>query len=135
MGSVLVHRFLTNGDIVIATDIKGEPLEELRERHNADALITTVGDISKERDCATLAELLRSKTTRVDVGAPADVGRAYLASLSAAARVADGDGFPGGCVCTGEENATRIREIAGNDLHYPMITCGKKPLFLPLGRK
>jgi thioredoxin reductase (NADPH) len=28
-----------------------------------------------------------------------------------------------------EENATRIREIAGNDLHYPMITCGKKLLF------
>jgi 3-oxoacyl-[acyl-carrier protein] reductase len=95
MGSVLVHRFLMNGDTVIATDIKSAPLEELRERHNADALITTVGDISKERDCATLAELLRSKTTRVDVGAPADVGRAYLASLSAAARVADGDGFPG----------------------------------------
>jgi 3-oxoacyl-[acyl-carrier protein] reductase len=64
MGSVLVHRFLMNGDIVIATDIKSAPLEELRERHNADALITTVGDISKEKDCATLAELLRSKTTR-----------------------------------------------------------------------
>jgi thioredoxin reductase (NADPH) len=28
-----------------------------------------------------------------------------------------------------EENATRIREIAGNDLHYPVITCGKKLLF------
>ena len=28
-----------------------------------------------------------------------------------------------------EENATRIREIAGDDLHYPMITCGKKLLF------
>jgi 3-oxoacyl-[acyl-carrier protein] reductase len=67
MGSVLVHRFLMNGDTVIATDIKSAPLEELRERHNADALITTVGDISKEKDCATLAELLRSKTTRVDV--------------------------------------------------------------------
>ena len=67
MGSVLVHRFLMNGDTVIATDIKSAPLEEMRERHNADALITTVGDISKEKDCATLAELLRSKTTRVDV--------------------------------------------------------------------
>jgi NAD(P)-dependent dehydrogenase (short-subunit alcohol dehydrogenase family) len=67
MGSVLVHRFLMNGDTVIATDIKSAPLEELREKHNADALITTVGDISKEKDCASLAELLRSKTTRVDV--------------------------------------------------------------------
>jgi 3-oxoacyl-[acyl-carrier protein] reductase len=67
MGSVLVHRFLMNGDTVIATDIKSAPLEELRERHNADALITAVGNISKEKDCATLAELLRSKTTRVDV--------------------------------------------------------------------
>ena len=67
MGSVLVRRFLMNGDTVIATDIKSEPLEEMRERHTADALITTVGDISKEKDCATLAELLRSKTTRVDV--------------------------------------------------------------------
>ena len=28
-----------------------------------------------------------------------------------------------------EENATRIREIAGDDLHYPMITCGKRLLF------
>jgi NAD(P)-dependent dehydrogenase (short-subunit alcohol dehydrogenase family) len=37
MGSVLVHRFLMNGDTVIATDIKSAPLEELRERHNADA--------------------------------------------------------------------------------------------------
>ena len=67
MGSVLVHRFLMNGDAVIATDIKSAPLEELRERHNANALITTVGDISKEKDCAALAELVRSKTTRVDV--------------------------------------------------------------------
>ena len=67
MGSVLVHRFLMNGDTVIATDIKSAPLEELREKHSAAALITTAGDISKEKDCATLAELLRSKTTRVDV--------------------------------------------------------------------
>jgi NAD(P)-dependent dehydrogenase (short-subunit alcohol dehydrogenase family) len=67
MGSVLVQRFLMNGDTVIATDIKSAPLEELRERHSTDALITTVGDISKEKDCATLAELLRGKTTRVDV--------------------------------------------------------------------
>ena len=67
MGSVLVKRFLMNGDTVIATDIKSAPLEELRERHNANALITTVGDISKEKDCATLAELVHSKTTRVDV--------------------------------------------------------------------
>ena len=28
-----------------------------------------------------------------------------------------------------EENATRIREIAGDDLHYPIITCGKRLLF------
>jgi thioredoxin reductase (NADPH) len=27
-----------------------------------------------------------------------------------------------------EENATRIQEIAGDDLHYPMITCGKRLL-------
>ena len=47
MGSVLVQRFLMNGDTVIATDIKSAPLEELREKHNSDALITTVGDISK----------------------------------------------------------------------------------------
>ena len=67
MGSVLVDRFLMNGDTVIATDIKSVPLEELLERHNSDALITTVGDISKEKDCAKLSELLRSKTTRVDV--------------------------------------------------------------------
>jgi NAD(P)-dependent dehydrogenase (short-subunit alcohol dehydrogenase family) len=56
MGSVLVHRFLMNGDTVIATDIKSAALEELRERHNAHVLITRVGDISKEKDCATLAE-------------------------------------------------------------------------------
>jgi NAD(P)-dependent dehydrogenase (short-subunit alcohol dehydrogenase family) len=67
MGSVLVPRFLMNGDTVVATDIKSAPLEELRERHSAGELITTAGDISKEKDCATLAELLRSKTTRVDV--------------------------------------------------------------------
>jgi len=68
MGSLLVHRFLTNGDTVIATDTADEGLKKLGEAQAGDAKLHTVsGDISNEEDCAKVADLARSTAGRVDV--------------------------------------------------------------------
>lgn len=68
MGSLFVHRFLGNGDTVIATDRDGEALSKLQEQHRADAKLTiTVGDISQEQDCNRIAEVARETAGRVDV--------------------------------------------------------------------
>ena len=67
MGSVLVDRFLANGDTVVATDRK-EALEILRAKVGANAkLVTLEADISKEEDCARVAAAARDKAGRVDV--------------------------------------------------------------------
>jgi NAD(P)-dependent dehydrogenase (short-subunit alcohol dehydrogenase family) len=66
MGSVLVDRFLANGDTVVATDRK-EALEILRAKVGANTkLVTLAADISKEEDCARAAAA-RDKAGRVDV--------------------------------------------------------------------
>jgi len=68
MGSLLVRRFLTNDDTVIATDTADEGLKKLREAQAGDAKLHTVsGDISSEGDCAKVADLARSTAGRVDV--------------------------------------------------------------------
>jgi NAD(P)-dependent dehydrogenase (short-subunit alcohol dehydrogenase family) len=64
MGSVFVARFLANGDTVIATDNRGEELNELPS-HTKLSLV--VGDISKEEDCEKIAELVCKGAKRVDV--------------------------------------------------------------------
>jgi 3-oxoacyl-[acyl-carrier protein] reductase len=67
MGSVLVDRFLANGDTVVATDRK-EALEILRAKVGANTkLVTLEADISKEEDCARVAAAARDKAGRVDV--------------------------------------------------------------------
>lgn len=68
VGSVLVDRFLDNGDTVIATDAKEETLAEWRGEYDSDAkLIIAAADISKEEDCEGLADVARDKAGRVDV--------------------------------------------------------------------
>lgn len=68
VGSVLVGRFLANGDTVIATDARKETLEEWRGRWDADAkLVTAAADISADEDCGRLADVARETAGRVDV--------------------------------------------------------------------
>jgi len=68
VGSVLVDRFLTNGDTVIATDAVKEALEKISEDREAGArLVTAPADITAEAECAELADLVREKAGRVDV--------------------------------------------------------------------
>jgi NAD(P)-dependent dehydrogenase (short-subunit alcohol dehydrogenase family) len=68
IGSVLVQRFLANGDTVIATDTKDEALSRLRDGQGDPArLITIAAEITSDADCARLAEAARSQFGRVDV--------------------------------------------------------------------
>ena len=68
IGSLLVERFLANGDTVVATDVGGDALGRLRDRIGADeGLVGAPSDISKEEDCQGLADLARERAGRVDV--------------------------------------------------------------------
>lgn len=68
VGSVLVERFLANGDTVLATDTGEDGLARLRDRvEGGDALITAAADISSEEDCRRLADVAREHGGRVDV--------------------------------------------------------------------
>ena len=68
MGSLIVRRFLSNGDVVIATDIDERALARLlsSEGHRGK-LLTFVGDISKEEDCDRCAAFARSEARQVHV--------------------------------------------------------------------
>jgi NADPH:quinone reductase-like Zn-dependent oxidoreductase len=56
IGSVLVDRFLANGDTVLATDATKEHLEQLVSSRNAgQRLVTFPADIASEDDCLELA--------------------------------------------------------------------------------
>lgn len=58
IGSLLVDRFLANGDTVIATDAIKEGLEGLAETRDAgEKLVTSPADITSEADCLGLADL------------------------------------------------------------------------------
>ena len=68
VGSVLVERFLTNGDTVLASDSDQGVLDAWRERYDAGAkLSVSAADISSEADTAALAEVARDRFERVDV--------------------------------------------------------------------
>lgn len=68
VGSVLVDRFLANGDTVIATDADPAVLARWRERFDADAdLITGAADVASEADCDALAAIASERAGRVDV--------------------------------------------------------------------
>lgn len=64
MGRLIAERFLANGDTVIATDTSEGALAEL-DAH--PRLATIAADISKEADCAAVAERARDTGGRVDV--------------------------------------------------------------------
>ena len=68
IGSVLVDRFLANGDVVFATDLAVDGLESrVRERGGREDLIVHCADISDEGSCAALATAVTAARGRVDV--------------------------------------------------------------------
>ena len=68
MGSVLVRRFLDNGDTVVASDLDRDALEALRAELDAGAkLVVAEADVSEEADCGRLADAAREAAGRVDV--------------------------------------------------------------------
>ena len=68
VGTVLVDRFLRNGDTVLATDTSEESLNMWRARWDDHArLLTAAADVSVEADCAHLADVARQRAGRVDV--------------------------------------------------------------------
>ncbi len=64
MGAEFVHRFIANGDHVIATDMTKEGLEKLGTSEN---LYTLAADLSDQEDLAKIVRLAQSSTGRVDV--------------------------------------------------------------------
>jgi NAD(P)-dependent dehydrogenase (short-subunit alcohol dehydrogenase family) len=68
MGSVIVDRFLANEDVVIASDARADLLASFAAgRSCGDRLLIVVADVSKEEDCANLAEAARDKAGKIDV--------------------------------------------------------------------
>jgi 3-oxoacyl-[acyl-carrier protein] reductase len=68
VGTVLVDRFLANGDTVIATDSRKDVLDAWRERYPAVAKLEVVAaDISLDEDVDALAQAAQTATGRVDV--------------------------------------------------------------------
>lgn len=68
IGSVLVERFLGNGDTVVATDLERDALEALRTKLDAGTrLVAAEADVAEEADCGRLAEIARGAAGRVDV--------------------------------------------------------------------
>jgi len=68
MGSVLVDRFLDNGDTVVASDLDRGALEALRARSDAGTrLVAAAADVAQEADCGGLADAARGAAGRVDV--------------------------------------------------------------------
>lgn len=68
VGSVLVNRFLANGDTVIASDASQMALDEWRTGHADDAeLLTVAADIASEDDCAGIAGFAQSRQGHVDI--------------------------------------------------------------------
>jgi len=68
MGSVIADRFLSNGDIVVATDTRSDVLASFAAaRHAGDRLVTVAADVSKEDDCIKLTDAARERAGRIDV--------------------------------------------------------------------
>ena len=68
VGTVLVQRFLDNGDAVIAVDTRTEVLDSWRTRWPQDVALTTApADVSSETDCEDIAQLVRASGGHLDV--------------------------------------------------------------------
>jgi NAD(P)-dependent dehydrogenase (short-subunit alcohol dehydrogenase family) len=68
IGTLLVERFLDNGDAVLATDTDPEALDKLRGRVGEHAKLTTSpADVSSAGDTSALAQLAREETGTVEV--------------------------------------------------------------------
>ncbi len=62
VGAQLVHRFIANGDAVVATDISAEALRSLEEDLDAgDSLVTFAGNITEQRDVDALGALVSDR--------------------------------------------------------------------------
>lgn len=68
VGSLLVDRFLANGDTVVASDMSQERLAEWRTSHPPGArLHVAAADITSEEQCAGVARVAEEQAGRVDV--------------------------------------------------------------------
>ena len=67
IGTVLVDRFLSNGDTVIATDLGEDRLSAMLSTRPGTKLATVEADVTNEQHCAELARVAREKAGRVDV--------------------------------------------------------------------
>lgn len=67
IGSLLVRRFLDNGDTVIGTDSVDGSLAKLKDECDTDALITTVCDVSSETDVAKLVGVAKERAGHLDI--------------------------------------------------------------------
>jgi NAD(P)-dependent dehydrogenase (short-subunit alcohol dehydrogenase family) len=69
IGSLLVERFLANGDTVIATDLSDDALDRLRAglTGSPERVITAAADLTSEESCDGLAKVSRDRAGRVDV--------------------------------------------------------------------
>ena len=68
IGRAIVERFLSNGDTVVATDVKGDGLAEMTKGRASGTRLTVVtADITDEAACAEVAEAARRAGSRVDV--------------------------------------------------------------------
>ena len=68
IGTVLVERFLANGDTVFATDTSADALEVWRKGFADDArLVTVAADITAGDDVAHLADVVREHAGHLDV--------------------------------------------------------------------
>ena len=68
IGSMIVDRFLANGDTIFAIDNRLDALKTLLGTRSAqDQLVAIGGDVSKEDDTRGFADTIRAKAGRVDV--------------------------------------------------------------------
>jgi NAD(P)-dependent dehydrogenase (short-subunit alcohol dehydrogenase family) len=67
VGSLLVKRFLANGDTVVATDAVPDALQRLADEQDSQQLVSTVADISSSEEVAGLAALCEERFGRLDV--------------------------------------------------------------------
>jgi 3-oxoacyl-[acyl-carrier protein] reductase len=67
IGTELVRRFLENGDMVIATDLKDEGLQKLKTSTGHTSLLTVAANLTDFNDCERLSEIARASGGSVDV--------------------------------------------------------------------
>ncbi|HEX7784412.1 MAG TPA: SDR family oxidoreductase [Sphingobium sp.] len=67
MGSLIVERFLANGDKVIATDTSKEGLQKLADAHGGADIAVQTADITDDGDLEALKKLAEDRHGRVDI--------------------------------------------------------------------